>query len=550
MYKFLEHKIIFRSLFFILLALTCLASLYFAVNIPHLDDYDQTLGFLTRYENSHGWDRLLLIFSERNEHRTAIFRIISVLDYSIFGKINLIHIIAVINVFFIGIAVLIFKLFRQISTDNSHFIPVLLILAVPAWGFFNWSSAGATYGPTIFFSLLAIYLLTGNSNRSFYLALISAILAVMSSGGGFVIFLAAIPFFLKGSNRFQIIVWSLTFLVSLGLYFFGYEPVKSGDVTHAILSTPHVIGANTLVFFGSFLQALFGERYVWSILFGLAVLGATAWIWFKYKNRMAEHPMIWSGILLGLGFGILAALMRSDSGLGVTAAYRYRLYHILLPIFLYFFYLKYYPNKKLYLNWILAISIFLFGLRWEDNLGLLKTLNNKLNYGHYAFQVTGSSHYIPSKGKERIKSTLEKATSQGIYRLDKTSTLPGIRQNLHTVGKLLPIRVVKSKELDSDKHYALQGWAILKFSPSDHLKPWACLRAENGQKYYLETGPFTHTSSLIINADAGFTFVLDKEDARIPRGNYTLSIALRHPIKGIVAEQDLDLTVKMHQVTR
>ena len=545
MFKLLEHNIFFRVLCIVLVGATCATSLYYAVNIPHLDDYDQTLGFLTRYENAEGWDKLLLIFSERNEHRTAIFRILSLIDYKVFGQINLIHLIAAINLFFIGIVVLLYKIFRRLCSEDIYFIPVLLLLAVPVWGFFNWSSAGATYGPTIFFSLLTIYLLSKNTSRQFYLAIISAMLAVVSSGGGFVIFLAAIPFLIKLNNRSQTGLWILAFAVSLVLYFYGYEPLKSGDFQQAIVRSPHIICANVLVFFGSFLQSFFGERYVWSVIFGLLVLSTTGWIWVKYKTRLLENPVVASGILLGLGFGILASIMRSDSGLGVTAAYRYRLYHILLPIFLYFFYLLISNNKKDQLKWILAISIFLFGFRWQDNIGLLETLNNKLTYGHYALQVTGSSQYIPSKGKERILSMIEKADAGGIYTFTEISARPEMHKSFRQSPNMQPMRVVKSKELDTKEYYALQGWAFLKFSPNDDLKSFVRLVSDDGNSFYFETGPFTHSKSLIINADDGFTLIIDKTDARIPKGNYKVDLVLHHPIKGVVAEQALDAVVNI-----
>ncbi len=534
------NKYLFSVAIIILFTACFMASMWYATNVPHLDDYDQVLGFLSAYENSTDlWQKILLLFSERNEHRTTVFHFFGLLDYSIFGTVSFKHLIFVINFFYFGIVWVLYKIFTTLDVDRRHLIPLVLLLAVPCWAVLNWPAAGLNYCPTIFFSITSFYLLNKNSKRSFIGATLCAILSLCSSGAGLLVFLAALPFFIKRGNRVQSIIWWSTFVLCTVLYFYGYQPANEGGNSLAyIVESPHVFIANIFVFYGSIFQSAFGQHYIWSVLFGGVFLSLAGLVGYRYRYKILDHPLLFSGILLGLALGLASATMRSYLGLGVTAAFRYRLFQFILPIFLYFVYLKFSEKRSSYIYWVVGLSIFLFGLRWEDNLNYLKQFNNRLTYGLYGYKVTNSVKYLPIKKPERIRNTLEQAQKKGIYDLANIEVSPKLYDHLSGGEPNHPIRFIKYKEKDTGDYYMLQGWVFLKFNPNDNLSAIIKLQGDQGT-YYLETGPLLYPRSLIQNARSGFTAIIDKNESRIPSGTYQVALVLKHSIKGVQAQHVL-----------
>ena len=135
-----------------LLLMACLfLALFYGVNMPHMDDYDQVLRFVVDHENLTGLsDKILHIFSERNEHRASFYHLFTLLDRVIFGQINFKH-YTFINVLFLGgITYLLYALFKESKKSNEYFAPILLFFLVPCVVVLNWPSAGMLYLPSLF----------------------------------------------------------------------------------------------------------------------------------------------------------------------------------------------------------------------------------------------------------------------------------------------------------------------------------------------------------------------------------------------------------------
>ena len=104
----------------------------YAVDIPDWDDYDAVLGFLSDFQLAKsGAEKIMLLFSQHNEHRIAIDRIISLFDFWLFGKINFYHLIFIGNFFLVVFGYFLFTFFQTRIKEVTGLLLVLYSLPIP-----------------------------------------------------------------------------------------------------------------------------------------------------------------------------------------------------------------------------------------------------------------------------------------------------------------------------------------------------------------------------------------------------------------------------------
>lgn len=105
----------------------------FAVNRPIGDDYHAVFGFLDSYLHADTWsDRMVLLFSQHNEHRIVFTRAVVLLDYYVFGAVNFRHLLFVGNLAVVLVVGLLGLVFRpQSKWKLLLFLPVPLLMLQP-----------------------------------------------------------------------------------------------------------------------------------------------------------------------------------------------------------------------------------------------------------------------------------------------------------------------------------------------------------------------------------------------------------------------------------
>ena len=115
----------------ILFVITCYywMDLSHALNMPIWDDYGAILAFLNRCHDSNSFfSQLKLAFGKYAEHRVLYARLVSLLDYYVFGEVNFIRLNLIGNLGLIGVAVVLFKTIKDQENKWLIFLPVVLLL--------------------------------------------------------------------------------------------------------------------------------------------------------------------------------------------------------------------------------------------------------------------------------------------------------------------------------------------------------------------------------------------------------------------------------------
>ncbi|NNK73201.1 MAG: hypothetical protein HKO94_08420, partial [Flavobacteriaceae bacterium] len=178
------------SLIFIFLGLSSV----FSINIPNSDDYKQLFHFVLNYlEASSFVEKSALIFEQKNEHRIALLRFFTLLDWSIFGKLNFTHSIFAGNIALVGCFFLMWRYLHKQGMGIYHVLPLALLFFVPVFEINTWSAAGFPYNFVTLFILITPFLLQKDSSIHFSLAILTAALATFTFGNGLLAFLIAYP---------------------------------------------------------------------------------------------------------------------------------------------------------------------------------------------------------------------------------------------------------------------------------------------------------------------------------------------------------------------
>lgn len=173
-------------------------------NIPSWDDYGAILGFINRAHDAPSlFHQVQLMFGKYAEHRIFYVKLITLLDYYLFGQVNLIRLNFIGNLGLLGIAVILFKTIKPVDNRWLFFLLVLYLL-------FQLQYIGIIFSPmsalqninTVLFALASLYFLNKKETKYFILALLFAVVGCFSSGNGMFIFMAGLLILFSGNYSY------------------------------------------------------------------------------------------------------------------------------------------------------------------------------------------------------------------------------------------------------------------------------------------------------------------------------------------------------------
>lgn len=330
----------------------------YAFNMPAGDDYDAILGFLNGYTQSDFLKKIELIFSQHNEHRIALTRLSSLVDYSIFGRVNFIHLI-----WFgaLGWVLTIYALWHFSKTAKISFIqfsPIVILLTSSShFDTMTWAMASIQQYFQILFAVLSIGFMI---NRRVAISLISYLFAVFTGGGGLILGpLMSVYYFSRREWR-QLCI---NVLASIAIYtaYFALLPYHSPEPKNLAINLAHLQTwfSYAMGFIGSV-----GSAPQYGAL-PILITGFCATILFllNAKSAQARSPLFfWIGIYVML-LGLVTALNRSDLGLLSSGDSRYSPYSLLFIACLYLGYINSVTSAKskkfiFYLGLFISITVF------------------------------------------------------------------------------------------------------------------------------------------------------------------------------------------------
>ncbi|GAB2556568.1 hypothetical protein GCM10027190_03220 [Spirosoma areae] len=211
----------------------------YALNVPKWDDHALRAFLFYSDQETTLSGKIYQLFKQHNEHRIVYDRIVTTLDYWLFGKLNYVHLMFVGNLSLAGLVAVFAAVLRQARRPLIYAAPVaLLIFNLSHWENMFWGMAALQNFSVVLWVVAAIYFLS--YTKQWGLAFVAAVLATLTSGNGLVVW--PIGFVLLALRRpdYQtdndrralrpLIGWLIGAGVVIGLYFTGFE--KPADTVY------------------------------------------------------------------------------------------------------------------------------------------------------------------------------------------------------------------------------------------------------------------------------------------------------------------------------
>lgn len=281
----------------------CLTVLFGPINLPLRDDYDTILHFANALaERATTVGRMEFFLADQsNEYKLYLLHAVVWMHVAGMHPINFKLLIGLGNLCLLVLGVVLWKQFLPSHSDLSrklmYFVPVsCLLFQLRDEEAVDWSTASLQHMPCLLFSFAAIYLIVSRSKAKFWMALTLMVLAIGSSGNGFLL----VPVgFIALSGQRQYLRASCWLSVSLAIsviYFYHYTRVNL-QATQSLKQT---------------------------------VLQVHPTYFFLFLGSVAARPLLIFGTLLGLAVCVLLACFALTGGLRRQTGATYCMLYLLL----------------------------------------------------------------------------------------------------------------------------------------------------------------------------------------------------------------------------
>lgn len=353
---------------------------YYAVNIPKWDDH-ALRHFLYLFDQETTLSgKIYQVFKQHNEHRIVYDRLITLLDYHLFGELNFRHLMVAGNLSLVGLlAVFVAVLRWEIGTVSRqpvlYAVPVAgLLFNLSQWENMFWGMAALQNFSVVLWVLISFYWLTYTNRRG--LALIAAVLATLTSGNGllvwpvgFVLLALRVAESTATTDRSAATArpqraqtlrwlggWTLVAVVVITLYFIGFEKPAGNPPVRGSAAD---LLKGWLAFIGAAAEALPTTiPFVVSVLLGGLITLLTGFFLIKFVvthwsavGQLFRHPkslvvhdragfppitLFFGGcVAFILSTAAVVAWSRTGFGVEILITSRYKIYSLTLLALLY-----------------------------------------------------------------------------------------------------------------------------------------------------------------------------------------------------------------------
>lgn len=509
------------------------ANLYI-VNIPYWDDYDLALGFLNQYLSTEGfWNKLSLLFSQDNEHRIVTQRLLFVLDYALFGELDLTHIMRFGNCFWL---LLWYFFFRLSNLSVFHFLPVSFFIFVPLDRIVNWEGTAFIHPSILLFSFLALLLLHQDTWKTFVLAVVSAFIASFTLGNGMFVFIAGflVLFLQKSPHRQRIVIWGVCFTLIAFFYFYAYtSPKGHPSLIQTVLQQPIAFLAYPCVFLGAIFKSLYTtHQYAGPIIGMFTILFTLGLVYFKWK-QVKKHPVLLAILALLLFTIGIAALTRAGFGIGQATTRRYQLmqvsFYATLYITCFILFKSYFKNRMVIL---LVLSLLLYYFRLDDSIKLLQIQQSRL-ITSLKYYEAGNPDFLLYPRPKTAARLLEKSIEKGQFNLPSSEVLqphPAFELPLSQATDNGQFKIEELK--NTTDLLVVKGWAFLNYQHSTLQQSYLVLQSESDSFMFemdrnerMDVNKFFNSNYALEHA--GFDIVLNKKVMVLPADNYQIGVYIK-----------------------
>ncbi|TDB69010.1 hypothetical protein [Arundinibacter roseus] len=240
-----------------------------ALNVNYVA-YDDILilGVIPGFEDATWLERWHSLTDPFPEHRLVFSRSLVLASYFLFGKVNLLSLMVIGNLCWLGCAGVFYAVFRRMRLSLWHFVPVVwLWFTIHSFENIFWGVSSLCNFGVLLFAMMAFYFISHSQNL--LAALLCALAATFTYGNGITVFvIIAFVLWITGRRKAFFLTTAL-FVLTAFLYFSGF-PQKTESLD---FSDPEQLWQGLAGFFG-FIGAItaFDAYSVDPIPLGMAVV--------------------------------------------------------------------------------------------------------------------------------------------------------------------------------------------------------------------------------------------------------------------------------------
>lgn len=345
----------------------------YAINVPWFDDVEVFPGALVIWLKTDAWGGMKEMFRPNNEHRMLPGKLAGVLCYQLTGQLNMRWLALAANLNLMGILVLFWRVFRNLSLSPIYFLPLCLVVLHPQFYLAStWSITAWQHQSVLFWGFLTIYLLAKNTVKTFLLAVLTGFVTTFCMSNGLVFWGAGLALIIIQKRYKNILFWLAAAGVAGFFYFYKFNNAANTNGLAYFFEHPHESFFGFFTFFGGsfdfWQQSAIVKRAILPTLMGMLLVGFCGWwlVMFVVKNwktspttekAITTHYFLFGCLAFLFGNGFVIALLRPQFGYYVMLVGNYKLYPALLLAFGYLIYLSK-PTPKV-VRWpvILGCSI-------------------------------------------------------------------------------------------------------------------------------------------------------------------------------------------------
>ncbi len=310
-----------------------------AINIPKWDDHGLR-AFIMRFQEAQSIPQYVDAFwRQHNEHRIVYDRIVSIVDYTLTGHLNFVHLMWVGNFSLLFIVLVWWKVFEK-STVLLYLLPIpLLLFNLSQWENMYWGMAALQNFGVIAWVMCCLYALAYQLPLGLSISL--AILTSITSTNGLLIWPIGFLVLLLQSPRKKALIWLAVGILVWILYFLHYE--KTEQPTHPVPNKIIAYIRAVLLISGSIAEPLWPRKATLLVLStGFILTLASAFIllklaftFFRKRALTSTEYFIGSGLAFVLGTTAIVALGRLGFDEATFTTSRYKVYTILITLLVY-----------------------------------------------------------------------------------------------------------------------------------------------------------------------------------------------------------------------
>jgi hypothetical protein len=311
-----------------------------SLNLPLDDDYGAFLNFLNQLVQLKSVPAKISYFlaSQHAEYKLFFIHGLAWLQFDLCGHIDFKLLCAIGNGFVLLLAILLWKMFlpnhKDLASRLAFFVPVSwLLFQLQYYETLDWAMGALQNISVLVFSLGTIYLLVRTARWAYCCAVLSFVLAVASSGNGFLMIPVGVLILLAERRYARIASWLAVSAGCVAAYAYHYDVMSSQSSVHesvfATLLRPRPL----------FVVAFMGNAAGFPYRNGCLVLGFALCLFFVFlalRGYIRKNPAVFYCVLFLLLTAVGVAGLRSDLGLAASLAPRYTIYSALLMIFAWF----------------------------------------------------------------------------------------------------------------------------------------------------------------------------------------------------------------------